>query len=242
MIDIHTHILPGIDDGAVDLYDTLEMARIAAESGTTAIVATPHCRAGRYLNYYDSQYKEVFQKAVNAIRDEEIPITLYPAMEIFMTEEFPELYKEGKLIPINGSRYILVEFSFRDDDPEYANYLLRMVEAEGLVPVIAHPERYPFIQENPWVASEWKKWGYQAQCNKGSFQGRFGPEARDAACFLLDHRLIAAIASDAHRPYQRTPHMKDVYEELRMSYPGEYLDMLFTENPERFCKNLPALP
>ena len=242
MIDIHTHILPGIDDGARDIYDTLEMASIAAENGVTDIVATPHCNVpGMYENHFGQKYKEVFLRASRAIKKENIPITLRPGMEVFTTEEVPKLMAEGKIMPINGSHYVLMEFSFQED-PEFADMMLEKVHRMGVIPVVAHVERYEFIQEYAGQINEWKKKGYVIQCNKGSFQGRFGRKEKYIAYHLMDSKLVDVIASDTHRPYVRTPNMADVYEELLMEYSEEYLNKLFEYNPRRICADKPILP
>ena len=92
MIDIHAHILPGIDDGAEDMYDTLEMARMAADSGVDKIIATPHCNIpGMYGNYFGKEYIDRYESVVRAVREEKIPIEILPGMEVFSTEDLPEL-------------------------------------------------------------------------------------------------------------------------------------------------------
>lgn len=241
MIDIHTHILPGIDDGAQDIYDTLEMARMAADSGVTAMVATPHCNIpGGYENYFGEEYTEVFRRASDAIRREGIPLRLLPGMEVFSTYDLPDLIVSKKIMPLNQSRYILMEFAF-DEDPEFAWDVTDRVYSIGARPVIAHVERYGFVQEDPQIIYEWRKKGYLIQVNKGSFLGRFGRRARTTAYRLMDHNLVSVIASDAHSPYQRTPYMMDTYEELSMEYPKRRLEILFRENPQRICENRPTI-
>jgi len=237
MIDIHMHILPGLDDGAEDIYDTLDMAQIAQESGTHTIIVTPHCNVpGMYANYFSESYVEVFRKAEAAIKREGIAVRLCPGIEVFATSDLPELIVEGKIMPLNQSRYILIEFAF-DEDPDFADDVLKRVRGVGARPVIAHAERYEFIQDDPQIAYEWRKNGYLIQINKGSFAGRFGRHARMAAYRMMDHNLVSAIASDAHGPVMRTPYMQDVYEELKEEYPERYLKILFEENPRRICEN-----
>ena len=142
MIDIHTHILPGMDDGAVDILDTIEMARLAAMSGVTEIVATPHFNIpGLYDNAFGEHYVNTFNQAARAIKEEKIPIRLFPGMEAFFTEDLPRQMADGKVMTINQSHYILMEFAF-DEDPDFATRLLGKVREVGAKPVIAHAERY----------------------------------------------------------------------------------------------------
>lgn len=241
MIDIHTHILPGIDDGAEDIYDTLEMAGMAAEIGVTAIVATPHCNIpGMFDNYFGDAYVELFERASDAIQREGIPVKLLPGMEAFATYDLPDLIVDGKIMPLNQSRYILLEFSF-DEDPDYASDILKRVREVRAKPVIAHAERYEFIQQEPRIAYEWRSRGYVIQVNKGSIMGKFGERAQRAAYRMLRHNLVSVVASDAHSPVYRTPYLLDAYEELEMEYEKRVVDLMFQDNPERICGNRPIL-
>lgn len=241
MIDIHTHILPGIDDGASDIYDTLEMVQLAADSGVRAMIATPHCNIpGLYDNFFNREYIEVVQRVRDAVSKERIPVEVLPGMEVFAAYNLPKLIEQKKVMSLNQSSYLLMEFPF-DEEADYANEMLRKVRELKLRPVIAHAERYEFVQENPQLVYEWRKLGYLIQINKGSFLGKFGRHARMAAYQLMDHNLVSVIASDAHSPLRRTPYLRDAYEELRKEYPAEYLRILFKENPWRICENKPTI-
>ena len=237
MIDIHAHILPGMDDGAEDTHESLEMARMAVDSGVTAIVATPHCNfPGVYDNYFDKNYEETFRWIKKSLKDAGIPLKLYAGMEVFVTPDVPKLIADGKLLTINGGRYMLVEFAF-DEEPDYVDKMLARIVECGVCPVIAHPERYEFIQDKPLIAQQWKDRGYLMQANKGSFIGRFGRRARHLAYRLLGGNLLSVIASDCHGPYRRTPFLLETYEELSESYSKKQLKILFEENPMRICLN-----
>jgi len=241
MIDIHTHILPGIDDGAADLYDSLEMLKIAAKNGVKGIVATPHCNVPRiYRNYFGEHYIETFSMLDEVVKEEKIPITLYAGMEVYVTEDLPEILRQEKILTINGSHYILVEFAF-DEDPDFVDRMLAKIKELGLRPIIAHPERYEFVQAIPEMIYDWRTKGYLTQVNKGSLQGRFGKKCYKMAHEMLERRLISVIASDAHSPYKRTPHLRDVYDSLAQNYSENYLKVLFEENPRRICADKPTL-
>ena len=241
MVDIHSHILPGVDDGSPDMYETLAMAAIAASDGVTTMVATPHCNIpGSYENYYCDEYVELFRMVEQALVEEQIPLKLYAGMEVFVTPDLPDLLREGKILTLNGGHYILLEFSF-EEDGDYFNEMLQKIRALGLIPVIAHAERYRCVQRNPQIAYDWYEKGYVIQCNKGSFEGRFGKKCTSAANKLLSHNLVSVIASDAHGSRKRTPYMMDTYEELMDRYDTKYLDVLFEENPRRICEDQPVV-
>ena len=241
MIDIHSHILPGVDDGAQDIYDTLEMIRLAERSGIQAMVATPHCNIpGGYKNYFSEKYIEQMQLVREVVHQEGIKVNILPGVEAFGTEDLPRLLAEGKIMTLNQSKYLLMEFGF-DEDPAFVGYVIEKVAEMKAIPVIAHAERYEFVRKNPNLVYQWRKNGYPIQINKGSFQGKFGRKAEQAAYLLMNHKLVSVVASDAHSPHVRTPYMADVYEELLEMYPENYLDMIFKENPRRICMNEPIL-
>lgn len=241
MIDIHAHILPGIDDGARDIRDTVEMLRMAADNGIHTIIATPHCNLpGRYDNYFGEEYIHAYERAVKAAKAENIDIQICPGMEAFATFDLPELIIEKKIMPLNQSSYILVEFAV-DEDPDFADDLLKRMSEIGANPVVAHAERYEFVQDNPKIANNWQECGYQIQCNKASFLGKFGRNAKKTAFYMLDHHLASVIASDAHSIRYRRPDMTEAYAVLRERYSETYLQLLFEENPRRICENQPTL-
>lgn len=241
MTDIHMHILPGVDDGAADWYDAMEMAQIAADNGVSAIVATPHCNIPGYCkNYAGESLKALLKTARNRLKQEKIEVNLYAGMEIFATPQVPRLIQRGLLWPVNGGHYMLIEF-FQKEDPVFAEGLLEQIRALGICPVIAHPERYAFVQEDICPVRAWKNRGYGIQVNRGSLQGRFGKEAFQTAHRLLRLQLADVIASDAHSPYVRTPNLAEAYAELAELYPKEYIRLLMRENPSRICMDRPLL-
>lgn len=236
MIDIHSHILPGIDDGARDVYDTLEMALMAVNSGVRAIIATPHCNIPwSDGNYLGSAYREALKKAREAIEQERMPIRILSGMEVFVTFDLPELIKEGKILTLNHSNYILIEFDF-SEEPEFVDIMVDRLKELGLTPVIAHPERYDFIKEDIHFAKRLVRQGCVLQSNKGSFLGHYGTRSEKTAFEMVKSGLVQVVASDAHSPVARTPYMLDARRAIK-----EICDTkaLFETNPEKICLNQP---
>lgn len=236
MIDIHSHILPGIDDGARDVYDTLEMALIAVNSGVKAIIATPHCNIPwSDGNYLGSAYREALQKARNAVAQERMPIKILSGMEVFVTFDLPELIKDGKILTLNHSDYLLVEFEF-GEDPEFVDVMISRLKELGIKPVIAHPERYEFIKEDIMFAKRLVKAGCVLQANKGSFLGHYGSRSEKTAFDMVKAGLLQVIASDAHSPVARTPYMLDSRRAVKAFCDTK---VLFETNPQLICLNKP---
>lgn len=237
MYDLHCHICFGTDDGAENLETAVEMVAVAAENGTAGIAATPHCNVpGAYRNAWGAELHNKIKLLRAALREREIGVMIYTGQEIFCTEDAPALLTDGKLITLNGSRYPLVEFHFYEDADAVCRKL-QMLTALGYTPVVAHPERYAFIAEDPAAALRIKRLGCLLQLNKGSLTGRFGAAAYEASHRLLAGRLADVIASDAHSPYVRTPNLRHAHELVCEEYSYDYADLLFEENPRRILDN-----
>lgn len=234
MIDIHTHILPGVDDGARDMEDALMMAELAVESGVHTIIATPHCNIpGCVENYWGSELQNVYRNLQHEIERREIPLTLLMGMEIFATVSLPDRIRGNSFISLNHSGRYLIEFDF-DMHPELMTDILGQVLEEGAFPIIAHPERYRAVQQYPELVTDWMDMGCQIQINKGSIFGKFGRAAYYAAEMLLDNDCVTYVASDAHSPYRRTTYMKDLEEYLQKEYSPKLAERVLRENPERY--------
>lgn len=231
MIDLHSHILPELDDGARSLEESLEMARMAVDSGITAMAATPHCAHDR-----TREVRESWQLLCEALRENEIPLKLLPGMEIFGTGETVRLLKEGKLLTINGSRYPLVEFGFYSTGDE-ETLVLRSLCKAGYRPIVAHPERYSYIQRSPRMINQWYRMGCLIQVNRGSLLGRFGRQAQAMAVELVERGFATMVATDAHSSRVRTPWMRDVREILTREVSPQCAKALLLENPRRVLKN-----
>lgn len=237
MFDIHCHILPGVDDGSGNLSDSIEMAQLAAESGTKGLFATPHCNIpGMFENYRSAELNEKFQKLKNAIIQKNIPIEIYSGQEVFLSMHFEEHLEKGDFITLNGSRYMLTEFDFRIDEKTAISRLGKLV-SWGYVPVVAHPERYGFIIENPEVIKKIRSAGGLIQLNSGSLTGDFGRFIQKTADVIARNGLADFIASDAHSQYSRTPNLARVHELVCENYSYDYADVLFRINPVKVLNN-----
>ena len=193
MIDLHCHILPGVDDGSESLDTSLAMAADAWESGTDCICATPHCcRPTGWGGYWAPEILERLKDMETSVARAGLALKLLPGMEVFTTPELPQLLREGRLLTLNGSRYLLLEFFF-DDEPGAMNEAVALVWEQGLTPVIAHPERYEAVQRTPELALSWFRDGCILQLNKGSILGGLGRHARQTAWWLLRRGLAHVV-------------------------------------------------
>lgn len=241
MIDIHAHIIPGVDDGSQDIGTSILMAETAVESGVSAIIATPHCNLrGTFENHVSDSLLRKMDNFRNEIEKENINLDIAFGMEVFCTGDVPRLLKEKRLLTLNGSRYVLVEFDFGMDASRMDRMLYSILDS-GFVPIIAHPERYYDLQGQLELVADWLEEGMGIQINKGSIFGRFGREARGFSRAMLRYGLATCIASDAHGAESRTTDMTDIYDYIMTEYSVLEAERLLTENPMRIFNDKPLL-
>ena len=240
MIDLHCHILPGVDDGSASMEESCMMARLAVDSGVTAMAVTPHSNIpGQIGNYVSGYLYHQFRELSQCIRELGIPLELHSGAEVFVTPEVPQLIREKKLLTLAESSYLLVEFAF-DEEPSFAAKMLRAIQKERVIPVVAHPERYYFVQEDPSVLHDWNREGVVLQLNKGSLLGAFGRTARRIAHWCLEEGCVHVIGSDAHSPYRRTPRLSEAWDVVAEFTTPEIADFLLEENPARILRDMPV--
>ena len=207
IVDIHSHIIPGIDDGSKNMEMTLEMLKNAEKEGTKEIVATPHY----LLEYGEATIEEVKNhvKEINAIlENEKIDVKVYSGQEVYFTEKIIEDYMEGNIGTINDSRYMLIEFPMDKFDVNTFDILYEL-QVRDIVPIIAHPERYkPFI-EKPSLINDFIDQGYLFQVNAGSIKGKFGQNVKKTADLFLANNIYNFIGSDAHNIKSRNTGLKN---------------------------------
>ncbi len=237
MFDIHCHILHGVDDGSGNLSDSIEMAQLAAESGTTGIIATPHCNIpGMFENYWSKELEDKIVELRRALAQRNIAVDIYSGQEVFLSRFFEENLEKGDFVTLNGSRYMLVEFDFRIDELSAVQKLEKLA-SRGYVPIVAHPERYGFVIENPDAINRIRSAGCLVQLNSGSLTGDFGRFVRKTANAIITNGLADFVASDAHSQYSRTPNLAQVHELVCEDLSYDYADFLFNINPVKVLNN-----
>ena len=221
MIDIHSHIIPAVDDGCSDLEQALSLIKEENRQGITDIVLTPHYRA-EYLPKREKIEKQ-FTLLKQTVNDTGIAVNLYLGQEIFVFDGIVNAIKNGKLFTMNGGKYVLLEFSTRQEN-DIADAVYTFVGA-GFIPIVAHIERYFYA--DIVVAKEIKELGGLIQVNAGSVCGKFGPYKKKAAA-LIKAGLVDFVASDVH--FKRKNHMIKAYNVVVKKFGQETADKLFTEN------------
>ncbi|MCF1619981.1 tyrosine protein phosphatase [Tetragenococcus koreensis] len=211
MIDLHCHILPGIDDGADSMETSLAMAKEAVSQGITHILCTPHHNNGRYENL-----KATVVQAVALLQaeldKEQIALTLFEGQEVRISGELlQEINNDRILFTDLGDTYLLIELPTMDI-PAYTEELFFELRTKGKVPVIVHPERNAKFREDPNRLLPYLEMGCLAQLTAPSLVGTFGKSIQKTAQEMVEHNLVQMMASDAHGVHKRKFHLKEAYE------------------------------
>lgn len=245
MIDLHCHILPGVDDGAKTLNDSLIMAKRAVSEGIHTIIATPHHQNGKYINDRLDILCRV--KILNEeLRKNNIALNVLSGQEVRIYRELLGDYKLGKVATLNETgKYVLIEFP-TTHVPYYVERLFYDLQLEGIIPMIAHPERNVELIEKPNKLFDLVKNGALTQVTAGSLVGVFGKKIQKFSMQIVEHHLAHVIASDAHNTTTRTFHLKTGFEMVEKRFGLKNVDIfkqrsnsiisgksIYSELPER---------
>ena len=238
MIDLHCHILSGLDDGPQTLDESIEMCRMGFQDGIKTIIATPHTQNGVYENDRPAILAKVkeLNKAIKKIGVQETPsaisLTVLPGADVSFSEAVLDHLKEGKAITVgDAGHYLLLEFPFQGI-PLRAEEVLFRLTARGITPIISHPERNYEIARKPQRYHEMIRAGCLGQITAMSLTGGFGGEVKRAAQNLLKSRLVHFIASDAHSVNGRVPVLSFAVQAAARIVGEEEARKMVTEYPQ----------
>lgn len=235
LIDIHCHILPGLDDGPLDLQESYEMLRIAREDGISHIFATPHIIKGLYDNV-----KETICSAVREVFSDSSPRVLYGA-DIRITHDIMKRVNNGEIPTLNGSNYILVELPHFVLPPNIDNIIFNL-RKNGLVPIITHPERNFFLRLNQTALYKVREAGARYQLTAMSLCGGFGKEARKFALDMIKAGIADFVATDAHDSRHRPPILSLAFNEVHRQFGDKIARKIFFENVEDIMADIIHTP
>ena len=229
MIDLHSHILPGIDDGSPDIDTSIRMCEWLVSQGVTDVVATPH-----YVNETDytspaNRNSTSVAKITEILTKNGVKLNVYLGNEIYICREIEELVKAGKIASINGSKYLLIELPMSGEYPNYLDILLELMQ-HGYKVILAHPERYESFKKDFSLIEELHEAGVLFQCNLGSLVDRYGKKARKTLVKMLKNKMVFGFGSDLHRPGS-TDYLIEAQKKLAKHCEPSELDDLLVRNP-----------
>ena len=225
MIDLHCHILPGIDDGARTIQDSLAMAQMAVDQGITHILCTPHHNNGRYTNLPTEVISQVamLQKTLD---EEGIPLNLYEGQEVRISGDLLKQIQDNEILFADlSNRYILIEFPTAEI-PLYAETIMFDLLSRGVTPIIVHPERNNKFVEDPNRLIPFLQMGVLTQLTAPSYVGIFGKKIEKTAKIMVEHHMIHMIASDAHNIDKRGFFMKNAYTAIERDQGAEVVTFM----------------
>lgn len=207
MIDLHAHVLPGIDDGPANLEESLQLLKVMQDQGVTQVVAAAHALDGRY-----NATREAVLRATDTVNEalqrSGMVISVMPGMELFLGFDLLRAVKTGQVLGLNGSHYLVVELPHREV-PLYAERALFELMIAGYRPILNHPERNHELRRKPELLRRWTEQGVGAMITAASLTGRFGPEAQRAGQAYIREGLATLVVSDAHDLEGRAPLLPD---------------------------------
>ncbi|MGF7046287.1 protein-tyrosine phosphatase [Paenibacillus sp. DS2015] len=224
MIDIHCHILPGIDDGPQLLEQSIDMARAAVEIGITTIIATPHHLNGRYNTPAELVFEAV-DLLNNELNNRQIPLKIEAGQEIHVHPALIHEFYRGNLCSLANSRYMLLELPTKQVPPFFQD-VLHELKINGITPIIAHPERNRELMNSRRMVLDLFEKGVLFQITANSITGLFGRKAQKFCLYLCKKNYLHFISSDSHDLYRRTFGLRTSYSTLAKQFGDEYVERL----------------
>lgn len=243
MIDIHSHILPGLDDGAQTWEDALQMARQAVADGIRVMVATPHLFKGRVVDPQKINEKSAILDLIGRFKErlaaEGIALEILPGCDVPLSVEALMLLEDDLLLTINDlKRYLFLELPDTAIPPATEEICFR-IKSKGITPIITHPERHLIIQEAPDRLRRLLDLGCLSQLTAGSLTGRFGRHVARASRQLIKKGYVHLMATDAHNPSSRPPLLSQALNELSTLVGPERARAMVTQVPGKIIKGEP---
>ena len=240
MIDIHTHILPAIDDGPTTMTESLEMCRIAVNDGIKKMIATPHVQNGMY----DLDANKVLEKIHllnQLVKQEGLDLVIFPGAEVHLSDRLldAEILKESSILTLNGGKkYILLEFPFQWV-PSGTEHVIFKLRSMGFTPILPHLERNFKIQRDPSMIRHFAEMGAILQVTAQSITGDFDAAPMKCALWMLKNNLVHVIASDAHSPAGRPPILTKALKVVSDKLGEEAAKKMVLEHPRMILEGLP---
>ena len=231
IVDIHSHILPGIDDGAKTFLDSIDLIKELVEQGVTDIVATPHYVDETMYMSPRLQNKRLIAELKEKIAEAGIDVNVYLGNEIFVDSKMVDLIADGIITTLAGSEYLLVELPLNGEYPNYEDYLQDLMDY-GFKIILAHPERYEITQNDYGVLQKLCDSGVLLQCNIGSFTGKYGKKAKKLAQRLAKDKMIFAFGSDIHHA-RGEYYIDKAMAKLSKYYTPDELEKVLYKNPRK---------
>ena len=241
MVDIHAHILPGFDDGPTSIEESLNMLRLAEQDGIGKVIATPHSAFLVGKSYGKEQIEAAVSDLQEASNKLGIGVEVIPGIEAHLTAEIEQDIAQGRAFTLAGSRYLLLELPFFSY-PLNTEQVVAILRVQGVIPILAHPERFEYFQREPNSLRRLIELGALVQLTADSLAGGFGPRSQVASQVMLEHGWVHFLASDAHDDIHRTPKLSEARTLAAETIGEEAARALVIDHPEAILNNTAIAP
>lgn len=235
MIDLHNHLIPGVDDGAVDLAESVQMVRQYLESGYRGAVCTSHYYPGGYETTRQL-IDEGIGRLSQALLRQGLEFDLYPGNELFLDMNTLEKLNAEEVYSLNNSRFVLLELPFQTE-PNYGMNMVYQLQLKGYVPILAHCERYTYVQKNTDWLLEYIRKGCLIQGNLSSLRSPEDSSTRKTLLELMDRHMIHFLCTDAHGTQLRSPAVADLFPQLKERLGEGRFQRILVDNPRKVVQN-----
>lgn len=238
MIDVHSHILYGIDDGSSSLEESMQILKKMSEIGYTKVIATPHYIENTDYMANNRKKKEILEKIKVHVKKENIPIEIFLGNEVFMDEDLFSKLRDQEIYTLNNTSYLLLELP-RFEKIDSALDILYEFNRQGVVVVLAHPERYEFFQKDKRLIDKYLENGVLLQGNLDALAGKYGKKAKKVFLQLLKEKKYFVLASDVHSADSSFfKKFKKLRKKLLRYVEEDYIEDLLVNHPEMIVKGL----
>ena len=236
MIDIHSHLIPGVDDGAKTLEDSVELIRDLEEKGFDTLIITPHYVAETAYTSPRQTNRLLLAKIQGRLRNSSNKIKLYVGNEIYIDREIEELIRDYKIAPLADSKYLLIELPMSGEFDDYENILISLI-LRGYRVILAHPERYRSFQKDMKPLRYLFENGVMLQCNYGSLVGQYGKKAEKLVKKLIKEDMVYTFSTDLHHKSQEV-YLEKGLKKLRKYYKNSELDQILDKHPRQILESM----
>ena len=235
MIDLHCHIIPGVDDGSQDIAQSIQMAREASLAGFTTLCCTPHYYEGQYVTKRND-ILQILDNLKQELHNNNINLELKIGNELFVTDSVTQLINNKIISTLNDSKYLLMELPLNNEIMNLDNIIFD-IQNLGLTLILAHPERYRCVKKDPNYVYNLINRGVLFQGNYASLIGKYGEDAKYTLEILLKHNMIHFLSSDTHRDNSIYTYFESIFEKLNKIISPEQIKLLTEINPQKVINN-----
>ena len=231
MIDLHSHIIPNVDDGSRTINESIEILNEAKKVGFSDVILTSH-----YISEYNETNAEELVILKEKLQEKTNDISLHSGMEIYIDEKIGELIQSKKVLTLEGSRYLLMELPL-SNNVNYLDYVVYSLQNNNIIPIIAHPERYSAVQNNYKIVEEYREKGCLIQSNYASILGYYGKGAQKTVKMLLKNNFVDFLGSDCHRRNSIYPNIPKAIKKITKIIGKDEFYKISTVNPQKVLNN-----